>query len=55
MNLAPGEFPNYPSGNTDNTHLTETGARRIGQLAMSDAYRQELTLASLLKAVPVAP
>ncbi|WP_437577581.1 rhamnogalacturonan acetylesterase [Sorangium sp. So ce887] len=50
-----GQSPNYPSGVTDNTHLQETGARAIGQLAMADAYQQELTLASHLKAIPVAP
>ena len=53
--LAPGEFPNYPDGNTDNTHLQEFGARKIGQLAMADAYAQGLTLASYLAAVPISP
>ena len=53
--LAPGEFPNYPDGNTDNTHLQEFGARKIGQLAMADAYAQGLTLSSYLAAVPVSP
>lgn len=55
MNLGVGEFPNYPSGNSDNTHLRETGARAIAQLFNSDAYRQKLPVATLLKAVPVAP
>ncbi|WP_437813520.1 hypothetical protein [Sorangium sp. So ce1078] len=50
-----GQTPNYPSGVTDNTHLQETGARAIGQLTMADAHQQELTLASHLKAIPVAP
>jgi lysophospholipase L1-like esterase len=53
--LAPGEFPNYPDGNTDNTHFQEVGARKLGQLVAYDAYRQRLTLASFLKAVPAAP
>jgi lysophospholipase L1-like esterase len=53
--LAPGEFPNYPEGNTDNTHLQEYGARKIGQLAMANAYTQGLTLASYLASVPAAP
>ncbi len=53
--LAAGESPNYPTGVTDNTHLQEKGARTIGQLALADAYVQNLTLASFLKAVPVAP
>ena len=55
MNLAVGQFPNYPNGNSDNTHLQEIGARKIGQLAMFDAYGQRLTLASLLQAIPSAP
>jgi hypothetical protein len=53
--LAAGESPNYPDGVTDNTHLQEAGARKIGELVAYDAYQQRLTLASLLKAVPVAP
>jgi lysophospholipase L1-like esterase len=55
MDLAPGQFPNYPTGNTDDTHLQEIGAHRIGQLAMSDAYQRKLALASLLKAAPTPP
>lgn len=55
MDLAPGQFPNYPSGNTDNTHLQEKGARTIGALILADAYRQMLPFAHLLKAVPQAP
>ena len=55
MNLQPGEFPNYPDGNADNTHLRETGARAVAQLANYDAYQQQLPLAALLSAVPVAP
>jgi lysophospholipase L1-like esterase len=53
--LSAGEYPNYPNGVTDNTHLQEQGARIIGQLAMADAYAQKLTIASYLKAVPIAP
>ena len=53
--LTPGQFPNYPDGVTDSTHLQEQGALKIGQLAMADAYAQKLTIASYLKAVPVAP
>jgi len=55
LNLAAGQFPNYPNGNTDNTHFQESGARKIGQLAMSNAYGQGLTLASLLEAIPSTP
>jgi lysophospholipase L1-like esterase len=55
MILAAGQSPNYPNGVTDNTHLQETGARAIGQLAMADAYARRLPLAGLLEGMPVAP
>ena len=55
MDLAPGQFPNYPDGNDDNTHLQDKGARAIAQLILADMYRQALPLAYLLKAVPQAP
>ncbi|MES1188544.1 MAG: rhamnogalacturonan acetylesterase [Myxococcales bacterium] len=53
--LSAGQFPNYPDGVTDTTHFQEKGAIAIGQLAMANAYAQKLTIASYLKAVPVAP
>lgn len=55
MELSAGQFPNYPDGNSDSTHLQETGARLIGRMAMADAYQQKLTLATYLAAVPTAP
>jgi lysophospholipase L1-like esterase len=53
--LTAGQSPNYPDGVTDSTHLQEAGARKIGQLALSDAYTQKLKFAELLKQVPVPP
>ncbi|HEX6766506.1 MAG TPA: rhamnogalacturonan acetylesterase, partial [Polyangiaceae bacterium] len=50
-----GAFPNYPDGSDDNTHLQEYGARKIGQLAMADAYSRRLPLSTLLRAAVVAP
>ena len=41
MDLAAGQFPNYPDGNTDNTHLRKA-ARIIGQMILADLYRQGL-------------
>lgn len=32
MHLAPGEFPNYPEGKTDNTHLQYAGAVAFAEL-----------------------
>jgi lysophospholipase L1-like esterase len=55
MDLAAGQFPNYPTGNTDNTHLQETGARIVSRLFTSDAYQRKLPIAAALKAVPSAP
>ncbi len=55
MNLDPGEFPNYPDGNADNTHLREEGARAIAKLFTFEAYTQQLSIAENLKAVPSAP
>jgi len=55
MNLAAGESPNYPDGNSDNTHLKETGARAVAGLVAFDAYQQRLPLGRLLDSVPVAP
>jgi lysophospholipase L1-like esterase len=53
--LSAGQSPNYPNGVTDNTHLQEKGALTIGQLTVADAYAHNLSIAGLLKAVPVAP
>lgn len=42
LNLAAGESPNYPSGNSDNTHLQERGAKAIAQLMVGDIARQKI-------------
>jgi lysophospholipase L1-like esterase len=55
MNLAAGESPNYPTGNSDNTHLQEKGARLVAQMILADLYRQNLAPGTLAKTVPVAP
>lgn len=55
MTLSAGEYPNYPSGNTDNTHLQEKGARLIAQMILADLHRQNLAPGTLAKTVPVAP
>jgi lysophospholipase L1-like esterase len=55
MDLAPGQFPNYPDGNTDDTHLQEKGARTIAQMVLADLARQALPLGTLVKAVQPAP
>jgi lysophospholipase L1-like esterase len=55
MDLAPGQFPNYPNGNTDDTHLQDKGAHVVAQMILADMYRQGFPIAFLLKAVPQAP
>ena len=52
MNLSAGESPNYPRGNSDNTHLQETGARIVAELALADLAHQRAPIASLLDHVP---
>lgn len=39
MNLKPGEFPNYPEGQVDNTHLREKGALIYAEL-IADALSE---------------
>jgi len=55
MNLAVGQFPNYPSGNSDDTHLREEGAHAIARLILADLARQGSRVGRLVKHVPVAP
>jgi lysophospholipase L1-like esterase len=55
MNLAPGQFPRYPLGNEDNTHLQEEGAKTISQIIVADLYEQNLPIAALLKEIPTIP
>ena len=46
--LAPGEFPNFPDGKTDNTHLQYAGAVAFAELIaagiaqLSSPYRDML-------------
>jgi pectinesterase len=55
LNLAPGQFPNYPNGNADNTHLREEGAHAVARLILADLARQGSPLGRLVLNVPVAP
>ena len=49
MNLEPGEFPAYPKGKKDNTHLRDAGAKIAAKLAVENAKAQKLTVAGLFK------
>ena len=45
MQLAPDEHPNYPEGKDDNTHFSETGARKMAELVLAEIKAQHLELA----------
>ena len=45
MQLDSLEHPNYPTGQKDNTHFNEYGARRIAQLVLKSIKEQKLELA----------
>jgi lysophospholipase L1-like esterase len=45
MELNPGEHPNYPDGQKDNTHFNEFGARKIAELVLAEIKRLNLELA----------
>jgi lysophospholipase L1-like esterase len=45
MNLQPGEHPNYPDGQKDNTHFNEFGARKMAQLVLEEIRNQKLDIA----------
>ena len=48
MNLKPGQYPNYPGGKKDNTHLQDRGAYAISALAVQAIRRQRLPLRTYL-------
>ena len=45
MHLDPGEHPNYPEGQKDNTHFNEFGARKIAELVLAGIRELNLELA----------
>lgn len=44
LQLAPGEHPNYPEGKTDNTHFSETGARKIASIVYNELLKLNLEI-----------
>lgn len=42
MHLLPGEFPAYPTGLKDNTHLRSEGARKVCELIVNEGQRLKL-------------
>lgn len=47
MVLAKGEYPNFPDGKEDNTHLQQNGALVVASLFVNDVKKQKLALAKL--------
>jgi lysophospholipase L1-like esterase len=44
MQLQPGEHPNYPDGQKDNTHFNEYGARKVAELVLAGIRELHLGL-----------
>lgn len=53
MQLDSLEHPNYPSGQKDNTHFNEYGARRMAELVLSEIKALKLELTDRIIAPPV--
>jgi lysophospholipase L1-like esterase len=47
--LEPGENPNYPNGNADDTHFNELGARRMAEIVLADIRSLKLDLAGRIR------
>jgi lysophospholipase L1-like esterase len=43
--LLPGEHPNYPDGKEDDTHFSESGARKIAEIVLAEIKNLKLELA----------
>lgn len=49
MILKAGEYPNFPEGKSDNTHLNVEGARMVAELFVNDVKKQKIPFSKLLK------
>lgn len=54
-NLEPGESPNYPNGNRDNSHFQRKGALAVAEMFIRDAQRQGLEIGKLFKPLGQTP
>lgn len=55
MQLAPGENPSYPQGQTDNTHFNAYGARRMASLVLQGIRENGLGLMQKVRGYVTAP
>ena len=49
MNLEPGEEPNYPNGNRDNTHFHRDGAQAVAEMFVREVQRQGLSIGNCFR------
>lgn len=55
LHFAPGAHPLLPAGRSDDTHLSELGAREVAALARREMARARLALVPFLKSEAVPP
>jgi len=55
LHFAPGDHPRLPEGKHDDTHFSETGARRVADLAASEMARLRLSVAAMLDLERLVP
>jgi len=53
-NVEPGEFPQYPNGNKDATHLNAAGACRVCDLAVEEILAKVPELGKFVRKAPAA-
>ena len=53
MIFPPGAIPQLPKGRTDNTHLRESGARRVAEIAVRDLKQIAPALSEVLSDTPI--
>ncbi|WP_159520948.1 rhamnogalacturonan acetylesterase [Sunxiuqinia indica] len=47
MCLKPGEYPNYPDGNKDNTHFNNFGARVVAKMVVDELKKKNILITEL--------
>ncbi len=49
LHVLPGEYPGYPDGKQDDTHLNKNGAHRVAEMVVNELRKQQLPLSDFLK------
>ncbi|MBN2813773.1 MAG: rhamnogalacturonan acetylesterase [Bacteroidales bacterium] len=42
LHVNPGEYPGYPQGKEDNTHLSETGAKKVAEMVARELFSKSV-------------